>query len=131
MVCYRSLSKGLYINTSMTRPLCAACRGNPVAINYRSGDKIRYRRVCSACARKGKRGKAPALAWQRAGYTKKLVCERCNFKCKNPAQMFVYYLDGNLKNNDWLNLKTVCANCSIDINSSKSGWKQSPLTPDF
>jgi hypothetical protein len=45
--------------------------------------------------------------------------------------MFVYYLDGNLKNNDWMNLKTVCANCSININLSKTGWKQSPLTPDF
>jgi hypothetical protein len=131
MVSYRSLSKGLYINTSMTRPLCTACRGNPVAINYKSGDKVRYRRVCGSCARKGKRGKTTVAAWQRAGYTKKPVCERCGFKCKNPQQMFVYYLDGNLKNNDWMNLKTICANCSIDINNSKSGWKQSPLTPDF
>ena len=131
MVCYRSLSKDLYINTSMTRPLCTACRGNPVAINYRSGDKIRYRRVCGACARKGKRGKTSVSAWQRAGYTKKPVCERCGFKSKTPHQMLVYYLDGNLKNNDWMNLKTICANCSIDINNSKTGWKQSPLTPDF
>ena len=115
----------------MTRPLCTACRGNPVAINYRSGDKVRYRKVCSACARKGKRGKTTVAAWQRAGYTKKSQCEKCGFKCKTLQQMFVYYLDGNLKNNDWMNLKSVCANCSIDINSGKTGWKQSPLTPDF
>jgi hypothetical protein len=131
MVAYRSLSKGLYINTSMTRPLCNACKGNPVAINYRSGDKIRYRKVCASCARKGKRGKSAAAAWQRAGYTKKSVCDRCGFKCKNPAQMFVYYLDGNLKNNDWANLKTVCANCRIEVNDSRTTWRESTLTPDF
>ena len=115
----------------MTRPLCNACKGNPVAINYRSGDKIRYRKVCASCARKGKRGKSAAAAWQRAGYTKKSACDRCGFKCKNSAQMFVYYLDGNLKNNDWANLKTVCANCRIEVNDSRTTWRESPLTPDF
>jgi hypothetical protein len=131
MVAYRSLSKGLYINNSMTRPLCIACHGNPVAINYRSGDKIRYRKVCASCARKGKRGKTPAAAWQRTGYTKKLACDKCGFKSKNSRQFFVYYIDGNLKNNDWANLKTVCANCRIDINDSRTTWRESPLTPDF
>jgi hypothetical protein len=115
----------------MDRPLCIACHGNPVAINYRSGDKIRYRKVCAACSRKGKRGKAQAMAWQRAGYTKKTICDKCGFKAKKLTQMFVFYLDGNLKNNDWLNLKTVCANCRIEVNDSKTTWKESPLTPDF
>lgn len=131
MVAYRSLSKGLYINTCMDRPLCVACHGNLVAINYRSGDKIRYRKVCAACARKGKKGKSPASGWQRAGYTKKLACDKCGFKSKNSRQFFVYYIDGNLKNNDWMNLKTVCANCRIDINDGRTTWKESPLTPDF
>lgn len=131
MVAYRSLSKGLHINTSMTRPLCTSCRGNPVAINYRSGDKVRYRKVCGSCARKGKRSKTTVAAWQRVGYTKKTVCEKCGFKCKNPQQMFVYYLDGNLKNNDWMNLKTICANCRIEVNDSRTTWRESPLVADY
>ena len=114
----------------MNRPLCSVCNGNPAAINYRSGDKIRYRKVCASCARKGKRARG-LPAWVKYGYKKKPACEKCGFKCKIPQQMFVYYLDGNLKNNDWANLKTICANCSIDINSNKTTWKQSPLTPDF
>lgn len=130
MGAYHALSKGLHINICMDRPLCAACNGNLVAINYYSGDKIRYRKVCDSCLRKGKKGKTPVPAWQRAGYTKKSVCERCNFKSKHQEQLYVFYLDGNLKNNDWLNLKTVCANCRIDIHKSKTTWRESPLIAD-
>ena len=115
----------------MNRPLCSACHGNPVAINYRSGEKIRYRRVCGACVRKGKKGKQPRPAWQRSGYTKKLMCEKCGFKPRLAVQMFVYYVDGNLKNNDWTNLKTVCANCRIEINGVRTTWLESPIVPDF
>lgn len=114
----------------MNRPLCAACNGNPAAINYRSGDKIRYRKVCASCARKGKRGKE-IPAWVRAGYKKKLMCERCNFKVKLASQIFVFHLDGNLKNNDWTNLRSVCANCRIELNNTKTTWRESPLIADY
>lgn len=114
----------------MNRPLCIACHGNPAAINYRSGDKIRYRKVCASCLRKGKKGKEKP-AWVKAGYKKKLVCERCNYKAKIPNLIFVFYLDGNLKNNNWANLKSVCANCRIELGNSKTTWRESPLIADY
>lgn len=114
----------------MSRPLCSSCHGNYAAINYKSGDKIRYRRVCASCARKGKKGKVIS-GWLKAGYKKKMVCERCAFKAKTNNQMFVFHIDGNLKNNDWSNLRTVCANCRIDIHNSKTTWRESPLIADY
>lgn len=114
----------------MNRPLCSACRGNPAAINYKSGDKIRYRKVCASCSRKGKRGKE-IPAWVKAGYKKKSICERCNFKAKSANQLFVFHIDGNLKNNDWTNLRSVCANCRIELNNTKTTWRESPLIADY
>ena len=114
----------------MNRPLCSVCKGNPAAINYRTADKVRYRKICSSCARKGKKNKEMP-AWVRAGYKKKLSCERCNFKAKMSSQMIVFYIDGNLKNNDWSNLRSVCANCRIELQSTKTTWKESPLLADY
>lgn len=114
----------------MTRPLCISCHGNYAAINYYSGDKIRYRKLCASCARKGKRGKE-IPAWVKAGYKKKLICEKCSYKAKIASQIFVFYLDGNLKNNNWLNLRSICANCRIEIHSAKTTWRESPLVADY
>ena len=114
----------------MDRPLCTVCHGNPVAINYRTGDKLRYRKVCSSCSRKGKRSRT-LPGWVKTGYKKKLVCDRCNFKAKAINQMFVFHIDGNLKNNDWTNLRSVCANCRIDIANSKTTWRESSLVADY
>jgi hypothetical protein len=126
---YRCLSKGLLINKRMQRPLCPTCHGNPVAINYYSKGKVRYRKQCSSCARQGKRGRQVA-GWLRAGYKKKLTCERCGFKAKHKQQMFVFYVDGNLKNNNWINLKSVCANCRIELQETVNTWVESPLSTD-
>ena len=114
----------------MNRPLCTACHGNPAAINYYSGDKIRYRKVCASCARKGKRGKE-IPAWVKAGYKKKLICERCNFKGKLVSQLFVFHIDGNLNNSRPANLKTVCANCQRVLHKEGTQWRQGDLLPDF
>lgn len=114
----------------MQRPLCSLCHGNLAAINYIKGKKIYYRKICAGCSRKNKKTREIA-GWTRNGYKKKLVCERCNFKAKNSNQIFVFYLDGNLKNNSWVNLRSVCANCRIELNSSKTTWRESPLVPDY
>jgi len=45
--------------------------------------------------------------------------------------MRVYYVDGNLKNNDWNNLKTICLNCQAAVLDAKLGWKPSDLVADF
>ena len=114
----------------MNRPLCTLCKGNYAAINYRVADKIYYRKICAGCARKNKRSKEMP-GWTKSGYKKKTVCERCGFKAKFAQQIFVYYLDGNLKNNTWSNLRSVCANCRIELNSSKTTWRESPLVADY
>lgn len=114
----------------MKRPLCSICKGNPAAINYIKGDKVYYRKICASCARKNKKTKEVA-GWARSGYKKKLTCERCNFKAKSANQIFVFYIDANLKNNNWLNLRSVCANCRIELNSNKTTWRESPLAADY
>ena len=120
----------MHINTVMTRPLCTVCNGNPAAVNYILNNKRYYRKICASCARKGKRTKETS-GWTKNGYKKKLTCERCNFKAKHTSQIFVFYIDGNLKNNNWLNLRSVCANCRIELNSSKTTWRESPLVADY
>jgi hypothetical protein len=111
------------------RGLCNACGIKPVAINCWKNDKVYYRNRCDQCYRKKKKPK-PA-GWIRSGYTKKEKCEKCGFKFKHVDQSLVYHVDGNLDHNDWLNLKTVCANCSIELSNSKERWKPSKLRPDF
>ena len=114
------------------RPLCDTCQVNHCAINYTNPDGlVRYRSKCSQCIRQSKKQKKHVPAWAKAGYTKKTKCDKCNFQFKLLTQSNVFYLDGNLKNNDWLNLRTVCLNCQEEILKSKTTWKPSPLTPDF
>ena len=69
-------------------------------------------------------------SWEKAGYRKKSICEKCAFKSKHPAQMDVYHIDGNLKNASWNNLKTICANCGRIKAVEEIGWKQGGLMPD-
>ena len=38
-------------------------------------------------------------------------CSRCGFEPEIPRQMDVHHIDGNHRNNDPTNLKTLCANC--------------------
>lgn len=129
MVGYEVPLKGLTINNFMNRPLCTACKGNLAAINYKIGDKTYYRKICSSCLRKGRRTREMP-GWTKTGYKKKIACERCGFIAKLHTQIFVFYLDGNLKNNNWVNLRSVCANCRIELNSNKTTWRESPLIAD-
>jgi hypothetical protein len=117
----------------LKRDLCPICTVNLVAINYIGEDSAyHYRNSCTSCIRKKRKLKPEAPSWAKAGYKKKDTCELCNFKAKTARQMFVYYVDGNLKNANWLNLKTVCANCQIELAATKKvAWKPAPIVPDF
>ena len=127
-----ALSKVYLINIYMeTRKLCPKCQQRPVAINYRRGEVIHYRSVCDVCNRAKNKLRFKAPSWLRAGYEKKPQCERCGFRAKIPEQLIVFYADGNLKNNAWVNLKTICLNCQQEIFKSKLGWRPEPLVPDF
>jgi|LakMenEpi03Aug12_release.lakeMendotaPanAssembly.Ray.scaffolds.fasta_scaffold14638_19 hypothetical protein len=50
---------------------------------------------------------------KRKPYTihKKMVCEECGFVPIHPCQLDVDHMDGDKKNNNIENLKTLCANC--------------------
>ena len=60
-----------------------------------------------------------------------MLCEKCGFKAVSEKQMTVFYVDGDMKNNNWHNLKTVCANCAIAISTKDVEWKEDPIRPDF
>ena len=115
----------------LKRDLCPVCHNNPVSINYIRDDVTHYRNTCSACNRKKKKLKPVPPPWVKSGYKKKPQCERCGFKMKHSEQSNVFYVDGNLKNNNWLNLKTVCLNCQQEVYKSRLAWKAGPIVPDF
>lgn len=102
-----------------------------MAINYIRDGVTHYRNSCSSCIRQGKKLKPAPTLWQRAGYKKKPQCEKCGFKFKLAEQSNVFYVDGNLKNNNDFNLKTVCLNCTTEVYKSHLPWKPAPIIPDF
>jgi hypothetical protein len=116
----------------LKRDLCPVCLDNLVAVNYIRDGITHYRNSCSSCIRKGRKLKPQPTQWAKSGYKKPDRCELCNFKAKLPVkQLFVFHVDGNLKNNNWHNLKTVCANCRIELLHSRVVWKPSTIVPDF
>lgn len=110
------------------RSLCPICSTKPVAINYIRNGTTYYRSKCDSCARKTAKVKPKQHSWVRAGYKKKPHCEKCGFVAKLLDQLQVFYLDGNLKNTNWANLKTICANCAIEVYKSNLPWKPSEPT---
>lgn len=115
----------------LKRDLCPICTKNPVAVNYIREGITHYRNSCAGCIRSGRKNKPEAPAWVKSGYKKKDRCELCNFKFKLASQSNVFYVDGNLKNNNWINYKTVCLNCQQELYKSKVAWKPAPIVPDF
>ena len=113
------------------RPLCIECKTKPRAYAYRKGDKIYWRRLCDTCNRKKNNKKAGGItALQRSGYKKKRKCELCGFKAQNPIQLDVFFVDGNLRNTTFTNLKTVCANCQRLGGTKRLGWRIGDLEAD-
>lgn len=113
------------------RPLCQACGKKPSAINYKHGSRVYYRSRCDSCIRKKRGIPAPKPNWLKSGYRKKLQCEKCGFKSRYSEHFFVYHVDGNLNNTNHMNLRTVCANCQIEIAKLGLGWVQGDLVPDL
>lgn len=113
----------------MDRPLCQKCNKKPAAINYRKGDRTFYRKQCASCL-KGKPRETKKSKWQEAGYKKKPQCERCGFKARFNEQLVVWFVDKNMQNTAWNNMKTVCLNCQIEMTILGVGWTQGGLIPD-
>ena len=114
------------------RKLCSVCSRNPVAINYVREGITHYRNMCGSCSRRGKKVKPKPPAWYQSGYRKKPACDMCGFKAESPEeQLLIFHVDGNLNNNDWVNLKTVCLNCRPLVGKKRLPWKPSGIVPDF
>ena len=62
--------------------------------------------------------------------SKKSKCELCGFKAQNQLQLDVLFVDGNLRNTNNTNLKTVCANCQRLASIKRLGWKIGDLVAD-
>lgn len=112
------------------KPLCDFCKKRPKAINYVKNDKTHYRSRCSHCISKGNKVKNFVPSWIISGFKKKLKCDRCNFLAKHQEQIFVYYVDGDRKNNQHSNLRCICANCSIELTVNNTGWTSDDLELD-
>ena len=118
------------LNICMTRPVCKVCNQRYAAVNYRKENITHYRSKCDSCARKHRKIKPAIPKWKTAGYSKKLVCDRCSFRARYSAQTLVYHLDGNLKNCNLNNLKSVCLNCSIEVIKLDLPWQVGDLSED-
>ena len=113
------------------RPLCVTCKSKPRAYAYKKGNKIYWRKLCDACNRKKAKKKIGGItALQRSGYRKKSKCELCGFKAQTQLQLDVLFIDGNLRNTNSINLKTVCANCQRLSSVKRLGWKIGDLVAD-
>jgi len=112
------------------RPICGACKQRPVAVNYRRGDTVYYRKTCDNCIRRGRREKAPVARWQSAGYKKKPVCDRCGFRSRYASQLLVYHVDGRLTNTELSNLRTICLNCAEEVRRLDVPWQPGDLQAD-
>jgi len=113
------------------RPTCEKCSQKPCAINYKKGDKIYYRKMCDSCTRRTKNKKRiEKPRWELSGYKKLDKCEKCGFSAQYHEQLTVQFVDNNLNNTDWRNLKTVCQNCYIELKIKGVGWIRSDLVAD-
>ena len=90
-----------------TRPMCQQCNVSLAKPNGVSKHGFnQWHKYCASCAK--------AAYNSRFGYLlhKKNKCEKCGFVPEDKCQLDVTYKDGNKKNKDKSNLKTLCANCN-------------------
>lgn len=112
------------------RPICSVCNKNRCALNYYRGGVPHYRSKCDACGKKTKNIRPGKSSWELSGYRKKPTCDVCGFKSLYSSQLTVYYIDGDLTNNKYNNLRTVCLNCVEVVKRKEITWKRGDLTPD-
>ena len=116
------------VKRAQMRDLCNQCKQRPKAVNYYKEGKIFYRSKCDHCSRGYVKTKP---LWRQHGYQKKNYCEKCNYTSRHEEQFDVYFVDGNLQNIKFTNLKTVCANCQRVLQKEGIKWRQGDLKPDF
>ena len=117
--------------TYNVRPMCMECKAKPRAYAYKKKDRIYWRRLCDTCNRKKSQKRIGGITpLQRSGYKKRRKCELCGFKAQDQSQLDVFLVDGNLRNVNETNLKTVCANCQRLGGVRRLGWRVGDLIAD-
>ena len=127
---YRAF-EGYKYNMPVKRPICKTCNKTPCAINYIRAGVTHYRSICDQCGRKKNKLKPRIFNWEKAGYKKKPTCDICGFKSLFPTQMTVYHIDGNLKNVEYSNLRTICLNCVEVVKKREITWRRGDLQVDY
>lgn len=89
------------------RPLCSSCKVNLAKPNGVSKHGFKkWHKYCAGCA---KAAYNPVFGHL---LNKKNKCEKCGFVPDDKCQLDIVYKDGNKKNREKNNLKTLCANCN-------------------
>ena len=89
------------------RPLCEHCKVSLSKSNGKSKHGFtKWHKYCVTCSK--------AAYNPKHGYLlhKKNKCEKCSFIPEDKCQLDIVYKDGDKKNKEKSNLKTLCANCS-------------------
>ena len=113
------------------RPFCKTCNKNFCAVNYIRNDKTYYRSMCDECGRNKNKLKPRKATWVKSGYKKKTTCDLCGFHSIFPSQITVFHIDGNLKNTELRNLRSVCLNCVEVVKKKEVTWKRGDLQVDY
>ena len=111
--------------------MCNTCNKHVCAVNYIKNGVRHYRSICDTCGKKKQKKSPKQYAWEKAGYQKKSVCDVCGFNAIYHTQMTVFYIDGDLTNNQFINLRTVCLNCIEVIKKKEVRWKRGDLQVDY
>ena len=112
------------------RPICKSCNKNYCDVNYHRNGKTYYRSICDECGRKKQKKKPFVPSWQKSGYRKKATCDLCGFKSLFPSQLTVFHIDGNLKNTEFTNLRSICLNCVEVVKKKEVNWRRGDLEVD-
>ncbi len=105
-----------------SRPLCEHCKVTLAKSNGKSKHGFtKWHKYCVDCSK--------AAYNTKHGYLlhKKNKCERCGFVPEDKCQLDVVYKDGDRKNKEKSNLKTLCANCDRIIQKKRKERKKSLL----
>lgn len=112
------------------RPICKVCNKNVRAPAYYRNEKRYYRSRCAVCIKKSKKEKIPEPRWRSGGYIKKQTCDICGFKSQISSQIVVYHIDGNLNNNELINLRSICLCCVEVVKRRFITWKIGDIEVD-
>ncbi len=100
-------TSGVKLNFQPNRPFCNLCKTSLSKPNGKSVNGFqKWHKYCSDCAKNNYNKKYGYLL------NKKNTCEVCNFIAEDKCQLDIIYLDGDSKNKEVSNLKTICANCN-------------------